>query len=980
MAANRFNDLLKKAHGAIAQLRGGGANYFLGKNGEVIFSKNNVCVHETGGDSGEEEAVHSPGYLTIHCSEDEQLGITLILQWLPNALLEKAPSSIRCVSPLRGRVGDEKEEAGGDTKNNAQVTRFTCSNRSHTVDSDDGENVARSAGGEASSVVVRCEVLNGALDEHGEEGQSQLRPQSLIGLFIPSIHLIPNTPVDQQDVEEKIRCDRSESSEPTSGEDLDEEEDKADAAGDCYSSSGDDEQEELAKSRLNEQCLCARDWRDSGEEEAVHSPGYLTIHCSEDEQLGITLILQWLPNALLEKAPSRLAFVRPCLVLCMNNLMTLLQQFVVLVVVGVVLPQFLFCIRCVSPLRGRVGDEKEEAGGDTKNSAQVTRFTCSNRSHTVDSDDGENVTRSAGGEASSVVVRCEVLNGALDEHGEEGQSQLRPQSLIGLFIPSIHLIPNTPVDQQDVEEKIRCDRSESSEPTSGEDLDEEEDKFADAAGDCYSSSGDDEQEELAKMKSLDAIRKSCAVSLARGAIPEQFARKMRSMRVFYSDTERTSGQLVIASPDSQYKIFHFHHTGLDKLTQLFERWNAVKAKSAVGNDSPTTNGQERHLLISPGAETELARTELDPEDGLYERLGWEMWRSYVSTDGSVEDGFTIRKNVYFSSMEPSLRKELWPFLLRIYPWNSTAEQRESIRNELFLRYQRLKGQRIRKMAKPPPTGEGVPQQQLAGVAQSIVKDVLRTDRRSSFFAGEENSNLDTMKSILLTYAVKNPEIGYIQGMSDLLAPLLCTLRDEPLTYWCFVHLIEQTLFRQPNRDEHRSEMDVQLEYIRELLRLFTPNFHAHLAKLGADAPNLMFVHRWILLFFKREFPSRDSLHIWEACWSRYRTNYFHLFIACAIVSIYGPDVVAQNLPHDEILFYFSSLSMHMDAHLILRKARGLLYQFHRLSRIPCTLAGLCSHETGSDQWTSHIEPHGQFECTQKHGENGEEQCPFATVQ
>uniref|UniRef100_A0A914HVB8 Rab-GAP TBC domain-containing protein n=1 Tax=Globodera rostochiensis TaxID=31243 RepID=A0A914HVB8_GLORO len=795
MAANRLNDLLKKAHGAIAQLRGGGANYFLGKNGEVIFSKNNVCVHETGGDSGEEEAVHSPGYLTIHCSEDEQLGITLILQWLPNALLEKTPSSIRCVSPLRGRVGDEKEEAGGDTKNSAQVTRFTCSNRSHTVDSDDGENVAR-------------------------------------------------------------------------------------------------------------------------------------------------------------------------------------------------------------------------------------------------------------GEASSAVVRCEVLNGALDEHGEEGQSQLRPQSLIGLFIPSIHLIPNTPVDQQDVEEKIRCDRSESSEPTSGEDLDEEEDKFADAAGDCYSSSGDDELEELAKTKALDAIRKSCAVSLARGAIPEQFARehnlmlttgggeegggtvaadaggpgmatadgprqavvfqqkgrrrqqrksgdgggsfsslfsvnlgKMRSMRVFYSDTERTSGQLVIASPDSQYKIFHFHHTGLDKLTQLFERWNAVKAKSAVGNDSPTTNGQERHLLISPGAETELSRTELDPEDGLYERLGWEIWRSYVSTDGSVEDGFTIRKTVYFSSMEPSLRKELWPFLLRIYPWNSSAEQRESIRNELFLRYQRLKGQRIRRMAKPPPPpGEGVPQQQLAGVAQSIVKDVLRTDRRSSFFAGEENSNLDTMKSILLTYAVKNPEIGYIQGMSDLLAPLLCTLRDEPLTYWCFVHLIEQTLFRQPNRDEHRSEMDVQLEYIRELLRLFTPNFHAHLAKLGADAPNLMFVHRWILLFFKREFPSRDSLHIWEACWSRYRTNYFHLFIACAIVSIYGPDVVAQNLPHDEILFYFSSLSMHMDAHLILRKARGLLYQFHRLPRIPCTLAGLCSHETGSDQWTSHIEPHGQFECTQKHGENGEEQCPFATVQ
>jgi len=46
------------------------------------------------------------------------------------------------------------------------------------------------------------------------------------------------------------------------------------------------------------------------------------------------------------------------------------------------------------------------------------------------------------------------------------------------------------------------------------------------------------------------------------------------------------GQLVIASYDSQYKIFHFHHDGLDKLALIFERWNAVKAKSA-GNDVKT---------------------------------------------------------------------------------------------------------------------------------------------------------------------------------------------------------------------------------------------------------------------------------------------------------------------------------------------------------------------------------------------------------
>lgn len=33
--------------------------------------------------------------------------------------------------------------------------------------------------------------------------------------------------------------------------------------------------------------------------------------------------------------------------------------------------------------------------------------------------------------------------------------------------------------------------------------------------------------------------------------------------------------------------------------------------------------------------------------------------------------------------------------------------------------------------------------------------------------------------------------------------------------------------------------------------------------------------------------------------------------------------------------------MYMDGQLILRKARGLLYQFRQLPKIPCTLSNLC---------------------------------------
>lgn len=43
-----------------------------------------------------------------------------------------------------------------------------------------------------------------------------------------------------------------------------------------------------------------------------------------------------------------------------------------------------------------------------------------------------------------------------------------------------------------------------------------------------------------------------------------------------SDEACTSGQLVIASRESQYKILHFHHAGLDKLAEVFQQWKCCR--------------------------------------------------------------------------------------------------------------------------------------------------------------------------------------------------------------------------------------------------------------------------------------------------------------------------------------------------------------------------------------------------------------------
>lgn len=59
--------------------------------------------------------------------------------------------------------------------------------------------------------------------------------------------------------------------------------------------------------------------------------------------------------------------------------------------------------------------------------------------------------------------------------------------------------------------------------------------------------------------------------------------------------------------------------------------------------------------------------------------------------------------------------------------------------------------------------------------------------------------------------------------------------------------------------------------------------------------------------FKREFTEAVAIRMWEACWSNYLTDYFHLFLCLAIIAVYAEDVIAQDLRTDEMLLHFSSL-------------------------------------------------------------------------
>jgi hypothetical protein len=186
---------------------------------------------------------------------------------------------------------------------------------------------------------------------------------------------------------------------------------------------------------------------------------------------------------------------------------------------------------------------------------------------------------------------------------------------------------------------------------------------------------------------------------------------------------------------------------------------------------------------------------------------------------------------------------------------------------------------------------------------------VRTDRTVAFYAGSTSDevvppppdnanayvvepprvfsrNLEMLKDVLITYTIHNFELGYVQGMNDLLAPILAVMENEVDAFWCFADVME---VRKTNFYRDQSGMRKQLHLLELLIKFVDPPLYAHLGKFNEgwkasifcmmgkylyllflltdriDSMNLFCCFRWLLIVFKREFEFEDIKSLWEVC-------------------------------------------------------------------------------------------------------------------
>ncbi|XP_068649823.1 rab GTPase-activating protein 22-like isoform X2 [Aristolochia californica] len=460
-------------------------------------------------------------------------------------------------------------------------------------------------------------------------------------------------------------------------------------------------------------------------------------------------------------------------------------------------------------------------------------------------------------------------------------------------------------------------------------------------------------------------------------------------------------------------------------------------------------------------------------------LSPRLWKSLFAPDGKLQDGVKFLKKVRSGGVNPSIRAEVWPFLLGVYELNSTKAERNTVRTQKRKEYENLR-RKCRRLLKQldenymksdqlgsnqtrdSPCSEDVvsareslstegeileeadeeDSEQRVGEKHSNCKShaedkrededksgltqidgsAVETESSDSESSVEESETplepleeidpkdsktskthtvedfttwqriirLDAVRAnaewvvysqsqalvsearacrsaqavglrdydhlepssiyhaarlvaILEAYAIYDSEIGYCQGMSDLLSPIIAVMEEDHEAFWCFVGFMKKA--------RHNFRLDEvgirrQLNIVSKIIKYKDSYLYKHLEKLQAE--DCFFVYRMVVVMFRRELSFEQTLCLWEvmwadqaairaqigkSAWGRIRqrappTEDLLLYAIAASVLQRRKLIIEKYSSMDEILRECNSMTGQLDVWKLLDDAHDLVVTLH----------------------------------------------------
>ena len=209
--------------------------------------------------------------------------------------------------------------------------------------------------------------------------------------------------------------------------------------------------------------------------------------------------------------------------------------------------------------------------------------------------------------------------------------------------------------------------------------------------------------------------------------------------------------------------------------------------------------------------------------------------------------------------------------------------------------------------------------------RQILVDLPRTSPDLPFFQQAPIQKM--MERILYIWSVRHPASGYVQGMNDLLTPLLlvamqpyasdktnalrCDVATIPATalaeveadaYWSLTKLLDNIqdhyTFSQPGLQR----MVLRLE---DVMRRHSPALDKHFQDEGIQY--MQFAFRWMNCLLLRELPLKAVLRLWDTYLAEERAGFenFHVYVCAVFLKEHEERLLKMSF--QEILMFLQDL-------------------------------------------------------------------------
>ncbi|KDP43333.1 hypothetical protein JCGZ_26591 [Jatropha curcas] len=167
-------------------------------------------------------------------------------------------------------------------------------------------------------------------------------------------------------------------------------------------------------------------------------------------------------------------------------------------------------------------------------------------------------------------------------------------------------------------------------------------------------------------------------------------------------------------------------------------------------------------------------------------------------------------------------------------------------------------------------------------------------------------------AILEAYALYDPEIGYCQGMSDLLSPIIAIISEDHEAFWCFVGFMKKA--------RHNFRLDEvgiwrQLNIVSKIIKCKDSRLFKHLEMLQAE--DCFFVYRMVVVLFRRELTFEQTICLWEVMWADQAA------IRAGIGKSEWSRIRKRVPPTDDLLLYAIAASVLQKRKLIIEKYNSM---------------------------------------------------------